>query len=255
MLEIARTTGGKTPAGNTIEVRSGLLPPLSLPTFSTNPASFFLKQQYIETAAETASSALPPSTISLITAANAAHFFDMPSFYASAYRLLTPGGSIALWTTGPASIHPQTPCAETIQALLDKFSAEDMAPYETAANRLVRGRYGDLPLPWTCEPAIEGWDQDRFVRREWGPEEVFHGGQDVKQGLDLDTAEKMFSTSSSVVKWRAEHPELVGTEQDAVRKLVQDMGRVLREEGGVKAGEERLWGISGGVVLILKKAG
>jgi trans-aconitate 3-methyltransferase len=191
----------------------------------------------------------------LITAANAAHFFDMPTFYASAHTLLKPGGSIALWTTGPASIHPRTPCAPAIQALLDKFSAEDMAPYETEANRLVRGRYADLPLPWTCDPAIERWDDAGFVRREWGPDEVFHGGQDVKQGLDLETAEKMFSTSSSVVKWRAEHPELVGTEEDAVRKLVREMGKVLREEGGVKDGEERVWGISGGVVLILKKIG
>lgn len=189
-----------------------------------------------------------------MTAANAAHFFSMPAFYIAAHALLKPGGSIAIWTTGPPSIHPNTPCAETIKELLDDFSANEMAPFETEANRLVRGKYIDLPLPWTCDPLVTGYDEARSTRREWGPEEVFHGAQEIKQGLDLQTAEKMFSTSSSVIRWREEHKDLAETDQDCVRKLLREMGRVMRAEGGVKEGEERIWGISGGVVLLIKKA-
>src|SRR5215213_5946835 len=42
-------------------------------------------------------SGLPDHSCDLITVAQAAHWFDLPAFYAEARRVLEPGGVIALW--------------------------------------------------------------------------------------------------------------------------------------------------------------
>lgn len=52
------------------------------------------------------------TSIDLITAANAAHWFDMPRFWQAAARVLRPGGSVALWTTGEIRVHPDMPNAQ-----------------------------------------------------------------------------------------------------------------------------------------------
>lgn len=43
---------------------------------------------------------LAPESVDLITVATAAHWFDMPKFYAAAAKVLKPNGSIAMWCGG-----------------------------------------------------------------------------------------------------------------------------------------------------------
>ena len=43
---------------------------------------------------------LEPASVACITAAQAAHWFDLPQFYAQANRVLRPGGILAMWTYG-----------------------------------------------------------------------------------------------------------------------------------------------------------
>src|SRR5262245_40543455 len=42
-------------------------------------------------------SGLPPGSCDLVTAAQAAHWFDLPAFYAEADRVLRSGGVLAIW--------------------------------------------------------------------------------------------------------------------------------------------------------------
>ena len=60
----------------------------------------------VSTAEELGSNLTPPiadNSVDLITAANAAHWFDMSGFWPAAARVLKPGGSVALWTSGGES--------------------------------------------------------------------------------------------------------------------------------------------------------
>ncbi len=42
-------------------------------------------------------SELPPDSVDLVTAAQAAHWFDLPAFYGEVRRVIRPGGILALW--------------------------------------------------------------------------------------------------------------------------------------------------------------
>lgn len=49
---------------------------------------------------ETALPVTEPSSVTLVTAAQAAHWFDIPKFYDEVDRVLMPGGALALWLYG-----------------------------------------------------------------------------------------------------------------------------------------------------------
>ncbi|KAK3691647.1 hypothetical protein LTR37_018526 [Vermiconidia calcicola] len=189
------------------------------------------------------------ASVDLITVANAAHWFDMPKFWQSAARVLKPGGSVAVWTSGEIRVHPSVPNAAAIEAAMYRLEEHYLTPYRHAGNKLVRNGYVDLPLPWTLTPPVNEFDESTFLRRVWDPKEEFFTGQ---REVDLDTFEKMMGTGSAVVRWREAHPHDVGTERDVVKMQRREIERLLHE-GGVKKGEERVRGAVQGVVLVVKK--
>ncbi|KAI9830557.1 MAG: hypothetical protein M1819_005515 [Sarea resinae] len=195
------------------------------------------------------SPAIPDSSVDLITAANAAHWFDMSRFWPRAARVLKPGGSVALWASGEIRVHPSTPNAAAIQTVIDLYREQHLSPYFAPGNLVVRGRYVDLPLPWTLATPVPDFDEASFIRKDWDVGDQFYVGPPE---LDLDTYERVMGTASPIVRWREAHPDAVGTERDVLRMLRREMERLLHE-AGVAKGEERLKGVTPGVVLIVKK--
>ena len=59
-----------------------------------------------ERAAETAPM-LADGSVDLVTVAQAAHWFDLPRFYAEVRRVLRPGGIVAVWTYGLCEVTPE----------------------------------------------------------------------------------------------------------------------------------------------------
>lgn len=208
----------------------------------------------VSTAEEVGSNLSPPiadSSIDLITAANAAHWFDIRGFWPSAARVLKPGGTVALWCSGPILVHPSVPNAEKIQAAIDAHYNQYLLDHEVHGSLLTRDRYSKLLLPWNLDPPVTDFDEGTFFRREWQDGERFFTGATE---ADLDTYEKMLATSSAVTRWRQAHADLVGTEQDVIRIIRREMERLLHE-AGVEKGKEKLSGVVRGVVLMVKKRG
>lgn len=191
------------------------------------------------------------NSIDLITAAQAVHWFDMSGFWKRAAQVLKPGGSVAMWTSGEMAAHPDTPNAAAINELFEKFKTEDLGPYFERGNYLVKDGLKSLPMPWDSTPPVEAFGRDSLYRKEWGPDELFHVGEDVP--VSLDFIEKAFATSSPVSRWRKAHPETKGTEQDVVRALRNDIAKLLRE-AGVPEGKNVLRGAAQGVVIMVKKS-
>jgi SAM-dependent methyltransferase len=189
------------------------------------------------------------SSVDLITASNAAHWFDMSRFWPSAARVLKPGGSVALWTSGDVRVHPSMPNAAAIQAAMDQSQEQHLKPYYEPGNLLARDRYVDLPLPWTLAQPVPEFDESAFFRKDWDVAESFFVGQSE---VDLDTFEKMMGTSSVMTRWRQAHPDAVGTERDVVRILRREIERLLHEVG-VEKGKETVKGTMRGALLIVKK--
>lgn len=205
----------------------------------------------ISTAEELGKNISPPiqdSSVDLIIAANAAHWFDMSGFWPSAARVLKPGGSVALWTTGSVSVHPSVPNAAAIQAAMEQ-NMEIIRPYLTPGNLLTRDRYVGLPLPWTLLQPVPEFDEKTFFRKDWEPDEPFVAGE---QEGNLDMFELAMGTGSAITRWRQAHPDDVGTERDVVRILRREIEKLL-EEAGVEKGKEKLRGVVQGTVLIVKK--
>lgn len=188
-------------------------------------------------------------SVDLITAATAAHWFDMDRFWPAAARVLKPGGSVAFWNSGGIRAHPSLPNSTAIQAVLDAAEGIELKPYMNRGNYLARGRYVDLPLPWTLAQPEPAFDEASFFRKEWDVDEPFYKGE-VEVGLD--GFEKIMGTSSPVARWREAHPDAVGTEEDLVRKIRRNIERLLHE-AGVEKGKEVLKGAIQGALIVVKK--
>lgn len=197
---------------------------------------------------------IPDGSVDLITAATAAHWFDMSGFWPRAAQVLRPGGSVALWTSSSVRIHPSMPNCAAIQAAIDKHE-ELLRDYMVLGNRLARDLYVDLSLPWTLATPVPEFDEATFLRKEWNtgvesePEDQFFADQ---QPVDLDTMEKTLGTTSPITRWRAAHPDAVGTERDVVRMIRREFERLLHE-AGVEKGKEIVKGDATGVLLVVKK--
>ena len=189
------------------------------------------------------------SSVDLITAANAAHWFDMSRFWPGAARVLKRGGSVALWTSGELRAHPSMPNAAAIQAAMNQLQEQHLKPFYVLGNLLTRNRYVDLALPWTLAQPVPEFDESTFFRKDWDVAETFFVGQPE---VDLDTFEKMMGTGSPTTRWRQAYPDAVGTERDVVRMLRREIERLLHE-AGVEKGKETVKGAMQGALLMVKK--
>ncbi|KAL2075456.1 hypothetical protein VTL71DRAFT_399 [Oculimacula yallundae] len=197
--------------------------------------------------------AVEDGSVDLITASTAAHWFDMTAFWPRAAKVLKPGGTVAIWGSGQSAIHPSMPNAEALNVVLTDLEERDLQPFFEPGNWLTRSLYEGLPLPWTLDVPVPEFDEESFVRKEWGTgendEDFFTGGALT---MDLDMLEKMMSTASPVQRWREAHPELVGTEKDVVKRMRSEIERLLAEVG-VEKGKEIIQGTFKGVLLMVKK--
>jgi SAM-dependent methyltransferase len=92
------------------------------------------------------SSGLRAGTADLVTAAQAAHWFDMPRFGAEAVRVLGPGGVVTIWGYGLCRIAPE------VDAVLDHFYVEVVGPHWPPERRHVDSGYRDLEFPFAEQP-------------------------------------------------------------------------------------------------------
>ena len=83
----------------------------------------------------------------LLVAAQAAHWFDFPRFYAEARRVLRPGGVVALWT------YSLFRAGAEADAALDDFYRGVVGRYWPPERRHVEEGYRTLPFPLEELPA------------------------------------------------------------------------------------------------------
>jgi SAM-dependent methyltransferase len=114
-------------------------------------------------------SSLADASVSLVTVAQALHWFDFDPFYAQVRRVLKPGGLFAAWSyadcrTGEAAI----------DALKDRLYVDLTGPYWPPERALVDSGYRTLPFPFVeiAPPAFEmatKWDVEQFLAylRSW----------------------------------------------------------------------------------------
>ncbi|RMY51171.1 hypothetical protein D0865_06494 [Hortaea werneckii] len=193
-----------------------------------------------------------PNSLDLITVAIAAHWFHFPAFYLSAAQAIRSGGTLAIWTTSSYFCHPSVPGYRDIQSLLHTLEDEMLGPYMTPGNRLARGCYDHLPLPWSSvlpsaatdgegpkNPSAALFDEAAFERKHWDRDGVpsapalpdgSPGPYLLGREVDLQGGLRGFDSSGPVIRWREANPEKVNTDQDPVRVIAGRLMQVVGEQ-------------------------
>jgi SAM-dependent methyltransferase len=99
---------------------------------------------------------------SLVTAAQAAHWFDLPAFYREARRIAVPGAVLALVSYGVPAL--EGPLAERFRAFYDN----EISPYWPPERQLVDSGYAtiDFPFPERAAAPMElryAWSLPQFL--------------------------------------------------------------------------------------------
>jgi SAM-dependent methyltransferase len=105
-------------------------------------------------------SGLEAGSVDLVTAASAAHWFDLHAFGAEVVRVCRPGSVLAVWTYHPGRVEP--PFHDVFRRAWDR-----MRPWFRGGNHLVDNGYRTLLLPGTPEP-IPAFE----VRSDWTLDQV-----------------------------------------------------------------------------------
>lgn len=105
---------------------------------------------------------LADASVDLVTVAQAAHWFDLPRFYAEVARVLRPGGVLAVWGYGRMVL------PDEMDAPLERFYAETVGPYWPPERALIDDAYRSLDFPFTplTSPAFRievDWDLQRLM--------------------------------------------------------------------------------------------
>ena len=146
---------------------------------------------------------LPDRCASLVTAAQAAHWFDLPAFYAEVRRIAVPEAVVALISYGVLRLEGE------LGARFDRFYAQEIGPYWPAERKLVDSGYATLDFPFAPIelPALQ-------IRLEWNLEQFLGylstwsavrrareaGKEDVLQRFASEIAE-LWGAAARVVSW------------------------------------------------------
>jgi len=102
------------------------------------------RAQYRPSPAETLD--VPSGSASLITAAQAAHWFDLPRFYGEVRRVAAPGAVLSLLSYGTPTLD------DTVNARFQHFYNSEVGRYWPPERQLVDSGYATLDFPFKEQP-------------------------------------------------------------------------------------------------------
>ncbi|HEX2204428.1 MAG TPA: class I SAM-dependent methyltransferase [Longimicrobium sp.] len=108
----------------------------------TQVASAFAHPRVTYRVAAAETSGLEDASVSLVTVAQALHWFDIPAFWAEAGRVLRPGGVLAVWA------YDRFRCAPEVDAAVDRLYTDVVGPYWPPDRKMIDDGYPvRLPFP------------------------------------------------------------------------------------------------------------
>lgn len=104
---------------------------------------------------------LADHSVSLVTAAQAAHWFDLPAFYDEVRRVAVAGGILALVSYGAPALEP------VLNERFRQFYWNEIGPYWPAERKLVDSGYATIDFPFDefAAPPLD-------IRLEWSMSEL-----------------------------------------------------------------------------------
>jgi SAM-dependent methyltransferase len=105
---------------------------------------------------------VPDASASLVTAAQAAHWFDLPAFYREVRRIAVPGAVVALVSYGVLNLEP------ALDRRFQAFYRDEIGPYWPPERKLVDTAYATIAFPFEelTPPALAirlDWHLSEFI--------------------------------------------------------------------------------------------
>lgn len=154
-------------------------------------------------AAPAHASGLPDGSVSLVTVAQALHWFDVDAFHAEVRRVLVPGGVIAEWCYGLVDSPP------AVARVVNDLDAR-MQSWWPPERRFVDDAYASLPFPFVVLPF------DRFaMTARWSVAQLMAylgtwsavtrcraaGGGDPLDGVEVDLVAAYGGRETAEIAW------------------------------------------------------
>lgn len=119
-------------------------------------------------------SPLSDRSVSLVTVAQALHWFDLDRFYEEVRRVCRPGGVLAVWTYNLFTVNA------AIDPVLERFQKDFVGPYWPPERALVDAAYQTIPFPFEEVPApqfdmVASWDLEHVLGylKTWSSTKAF----------------------------------------------------------------------------------
>jgi len=157
------------------------------------------------------------ASISAVTVAQAAHWFDLPVFYQEVDRVLVPGGCLAMWTYSLMTFR-EDPQLQTM--VCDDLYEDLLGPYWDERRRLVERGYRDLVLM-----------EDEFPGKYRG--ERVGTGLDMKKDFSKDELTGFLRSWSGFVTYCQEHSIEPGSVDDPMEGIRQYLDEHYEENDDI----------------------
>lgn len=152
---------------------------------------------------------LPDGCADLVSVAQAAHWFDLPCFYAEARRIGRQGAVVALASYGV----PRFESAE-LDERFGRFYRREIGPWWPPQRRRVDSGYADLPFPFVALPA-----PDFSITSNWGVDDLL----------------------GYLSTWSATRHAVQAGRRDVLRHFASDLSRLW---GSTRARRRLTWPVS-----------
>ncbi|KIO23403.1 hypothetical protein M407DRAFT_244773 [Tulasnella calospora MUT 4182] len=226
--------------------------------------------EFIVASGEEVDQHVDKESVDLITAGQAAHWFDYQRLWPSLARMLKPGGTVAMWGYSEFRIanHPE------LTPLITQYSLgeDSLGPYWEPGRKILDNHYRDIPFPTSLE-----WNLDSARRVYFSGElvselqevpiyglpaedeaQTFPNVPEVRteaimgKTMPWDGAQSWLRTWSSLHTYQQRHPEDKertgkGKEGDMVDRFVE----VLKDKLGTETVDIQ-WPVS--LMMIKKKS-
>lgn len=188
-------------------------------------------------------SMLEASSVDLVTAGQAAHWFTYPDVWEELGRVLRPRGTVAFWGYGEYHLPAYPSASPLITAFMR--SSEGLGPYWQQPGRaIVESLLDPVPFPsppddvrasddWSDFPLAEpnlpqpasvtavggGWDPASFLRLKTVSRSSEDGPLAIRKTLDWSALAAYLRTASALHKYKEAHPREVDVIGAHIRKL------------------------------------
>jgi SAM-dependent methyltransferase len=94
--------------------------------------------------ANASESGLPDASMTMVTVAQALHWFDLDSFYAEVNRVLEPGGAIVIWGYGDPVME-----TDSLEKIVHELNRGTLEKYWRPQRQTLLDGYAKVPFPFT----------------------------------------------------------------------------------------------------------